>query len=180
MHRPLPHMRAIAPLAVVLAAALAAAGCATETTIFMHRSHRLDFRISAEEIQGLQFFLGSQVLAHQIEPPTGVALLMHEGTPGVPIEVGPDWIRVRFQRGELITGVVFMADPESRYGAPYFLASAQPDGTLVPMRDVKDQLLRLGDQTWRVKHGESARLQIRQRDLNRIMESRATVRGARQ
>jgi hypothetical protein len=100
---------------------------------FSHRFHRLQYRLTDEEIKGLQFYISSDVLAQTTSPtdraPTGTSvILLPKDTPGVATEVGPDWIRVTFRKGG--KGVPFLADTASNTDAYLLYALATPaEGT---------------------------------------------------
>ena len=81
---------------------------------FSHRYHRLKYRLTDEEIKGLQFYISSDVLAQTTSPsegdtPTGTGvILVPKDTPGVATDVGSDRIKVTFRTGS--TGVLFFSD----------------------------------------------------------------------
>ena len=44
----------------------ASAGCATQTELFLHRAHRSNYALHESELKQMQFYLSSEVLAHEI------------------------------------------------------------------------------------------------------------------
>jgi len=90
-------------------------GCsAVSKERFSHRFHRLQYRLTDEEVKGLQFYISSRILAQvksspDVKVPTsGSVIVVPKDTPGVATQVGRDWIRVIFREGA--SGVVFFTD----------------------------------------------------------------------
>jgi hypothetical protein len=103
-----------APLATTLLV-LALCGCsAVSKERFSHRFHRLQYRLTDEEVKGLQFYISSRVLAQvksspDVSVPTSSSVIVvPKDTPGVATHVGRDWIKVTYREGG--TGVVFFSD----------------------------------------------------------------------
>ena len=160
----------------VVAAVLLVVSCGPKRLVFMHESARINYVITPDEIENMQFYLGDDVLLNEV--PGAGALLVEKGTPGVAVAVGPDWIRVRFQEGS--AGVPFVATSPSGLGTPYTIATDLPDGGLQALRERKDKKLQVGDRTFQVVYGTHALLLVRRKDLDKIEDSRIRVKGVRQ
>ncbi len=115
---------------ITAALGIVPAGCGSpRAVVFSHQFHREKFRLSGQEIMGMQFLTSTNVLA-QADPattkatPTGEhVLLVKQGTPMKVTQVGPNWIRVSVLEDG--TGVHFLAeDPATSGGtSDYYLAT---------------------------------------------------------
>ena len=50
--------------AVGLVALALVAACATQAEVLMHRTHRLNYALQPEELERMQFYISTNVLAH--------------------------------------------------------------------------------------------------------------------
>lgn len=83
------------------AALLLLAACATPTQTFLHRAHRQNFALRPDELESIQFYVSTEILARneaQPDSPAGV-VIVPVGTPGAVLEVGENWMRVSFSEG---------------------------------------------------------------------------------
>jgi len=166
----------IRSIPIVVAIALLSVSCSPKRVVFMHQSARVNYLITPEEIKDMQFYLGRDMLLNEV--PGDGALLVKQGTPGVANAVGPDWIRVVFEEGGV--GVPFVAISPSGIGTPYAIATELPDGGLQPLRARNDENLQVGDRTFRVIYGSDALLLVRRKDLEKVEDSRISVKGVKQ
>lgn len=164
---------------VVLGLALALASCRTPPGRFYHHGHRQAYAIDEAELQHLQFFVSTKVVAHDLGAQgPGSVILVEEGTPGVAVAAGPNWIRVRFQAGG--EGVVFLA-PAARVESSYMLATEAEDGSGYRLvRNEPDHVLRTGARRYRILSGADAALLVDAGDLKNLIEKERThVEGQR-
>jgi hypothetical protein len=165
---------------LVLLALLVSAGCATPTEPFFQRRHRETYALQDAELKRVQFYISTEVLAKDLDPrasgtAAGVVILPEE-TPGVATEVGPNWIRVSFMEGG--SGAPFVAMVGQSGDSAYWLAT-QVEGRsgYVPVKDLKEKVLRAGGRTFKLVYGSSARLLINSEDLQKLIETRSHIPG---
>ena len=148
---------------------------------FYHEKHRENLLISDAELKGARFYLELEVLARPAEfekSPTGSVVIVPKGTVGKALEVGPNWLRVRFDNGA--PGLFFVAQPQPDGGAygtdsPYWLA-VQVDGEPQPIKDQPNKQVHTRGTDWEVLYGWNARLLINRSDLDKF-KKRRTLRA---
>jgi hypothetical protein len=171
----LPRRRAV--LISLLLAALAPTGCATRTEFFLNRAHRMNYALETEELQSLQFYISTDVLAHEIGTktegtPTSVYVVKRD-TPGVVTEAGPTWLRVSFGPTR---GAPFVTVPDEEDDSWYWLATEVEQG-LRRVRDVDDKVVVVDGRRFRLAYGINARLLVNSKDLRKLIEKRAHAPG---
>jgi hypothetical protein len=161
---------------VVLALTLAVAACGTKPGRFYHLGHRKAYAIEDAELRRLQFYVSTKVVAHDLNAQGAQSvILVEEGTPGVAVDSGPNWIRVRFQAGG--EGVVFLA-PTGGYDSSYLLATEAEDGSGYRLvRNEPDRILRAGSRRFKIISGSEAVLLVDAGDLTDLIEKERTHVG---
>ena len=160
-------------LAVVLLA-----GCSSRHMLgFYHVSHRERYAITGEELRGMQFYVSKDVLVQPRSPAQAGAdvIILREGTPGVVVDSGPDWIRVSFQEGG--TGVRFVADggkPEDLY---WLATQTDSSPRLSKLNVLSDKVLLHDGERYSVVEGADAVLFIDRDDLEKLINSRPHLTG---
>ena len=101
------------------------ASCAAPPIAFQNNSHRQNYSLNLQDLEKLQFFISTDVVA-QYQDATGTkSLLLPRMTPGVATGAGPNWIKVSFREGG--ADIPFIADP-NEYDGRYWIAS-EVEGT---------------------------------------------------
>ena len=102
------------------------ASCSSTPPIaFQNNSHRQIYSLNLEDLEKLQFYISTDVVA-QYQDATGTkSLLLPRLTPGVATGAGPNWIKVSFREGGV--DVPFIADP-NEYDGRYWIAT-EVEGT---------------------------------------------------
>ena len=165
---------------------IASTGCDTITprSIFSHQFHRERYRLTDEEIKGLQFFASSQVLAQTesadvIETPTGGnVILVKRETPGVVTEVGPNWIRVSFKEGG--SGMHFLSNAGSRAGgsSDYYIATTvEGSSELSMVKDVPGHIAIHDGVRYKVVEGFNMMLSCDRVQLQALFDDRGIGEG---
>jgi hypothetical protein len=161
-------------------AAVLLAGCATPKVIFLHGGHRQNYKLQPQELKGVQVYISSEVLAHEITDPTSAGtsasvFIVERQTPGAITEIGPDWIRVSFDEGP---GVPFLAIPRPNEDSSYWLATevAGREG-LHRVTDLRDKIVIVGGRTFRLIHGVNARLLVDSDYLDELIKLRRRATG---
>jgi len=170
---------------LALGLTLLCAGCGTFAPLrgsyapprFMHQQHREAYAMTQDDLEELQFFVSTKVIAHDLdaEGREGV-VLVEAGTPGVAVASGPDWIRVSFQ--EQGQGVFFLAEPNPRRDSQYTLATEVEGGKGYQLvRNTKDRILRAGARRFHIVEGAGAYLVVDAKTLEKVIAGRRHVEG---
>lgn len=164
---------------IAFALTLLIAGCAgNPPPRFMHQQHREAYQMTEADLEQLQFYVSTRVIAHDLDSPgpQGV-VLVDGGTPGLAVASGPRWIRVSFTEDG--SGVVFLADPTNRSDSQYTLATETADGGYQLVRTSKDRILRIGKRRFAIVEGSNAYLTVDPDTLNQVVGERHQVEGNR-
>ena len=96
-------------------------GCSSITPIaFQNTSHRQIYSLTLEDLEKLQFYISTDVVAQYQDASGMKSLLLPRMTPGVVTAAGPDWLKVSFREGG--AEVPFLADL-TQYDPRYWIAS---------------------------------------------------------
>jgi uncharacterized protein YceK len=167
------------PFRLAFALPLLLAGCSSvPPTRFMHQQHREAYAMEQADLEELQFYVSTKVIAHELDAsgPQSV-VLVEAGTPGLAVASGPRWIRVRFQEGG--DGVVFLADPTARADSQYTLATEVEGGGYQLVRLTKNRILQTGGRRFLIVEGTGAHLLVDSGTLKKVIGERRQVEGQR-
>lgn len=152
---------------------------------FSHRFHRLQYRLTDDEIKGLQFYLSAEVIAQTKSPsdrtPTGSnVIIVPRDVPGAATHVGPNWIKVAFREGG--DGVPFLSDTTATDDVylNYSLAT-QVEGanTLRKVADVPGHIGSYNGVSYAVADGYDAILMVDGDQLQALIEKRRIREGVK-
>jgi hypothetical protein len=171
---------------LALAVTLLLAACGTFAPLrgsyapyrFMQQQHREAYAMTQDDLEKLQFFTSTKVLAHDLNAAGSEGVvLVDAGTPGVAVASGPNWIRVSFQQGG--PGVVFLAQPTTgARDSQYSLATEGDEGTGYQLvRLTKDRILRDGTRRYQIIEGADAHLVVDQKSLTKVVDTRRKAQG---
>jgi hypothetical protein len=97
------------------------AGCSSAAPIaFQNTSHRQTYSLNLEDLEKLQFYISTDVVAQYQDASGTKSLLVPRLTPGVVTGAGPDWLKVSFKEGG--ADVPFLTDL-TQYDPRYWIAS---------------------------------------------------------
>jgi hypothetical protein len=97
------------------------AGCSSAAPIaFQNTSHRQTYSLNLEDLEKLQFYISTDVVAQYQDAGGTKSLLVPRLTPGVVTGAGPNWLKVSFREGG--ADVPFLADL-TQYDPRYWIAS---------------------------------------------------------
>jgi hypothetical protein len=184
-HRPGERTRSVirASLSVLLVS-ISFASCSVVTRdMFSDRFHRQRYRLTHQELKGLQFYLSGELLAHKEtangahDSGRGDIILIKPGTPGVLTEVGTNYFRVSFRSGD--PGILFMAESTGTAGeiGLYYPATAAPGGGIRQVRDLPDRVVTHQGARYRFLAGWDATLTCERDHLLTLFEKRAIGDG---
>lgn len=153
------------------------ASCAAPPIAFQNNSHRQNYSLNLQDLEKLQFFISTDVVA-QYQDATGTkSLLLPRMTPGVATDAGPNWIKVSFREGG--ADIPFIAEP-NEYDGRYWIAS-EVEGT----KDFK-KIVGLPEKTFVYKgvryqmvSGSEAILLVDWEGWKRVVETRKVSGGRR-
>jgi hypothetical protein len=165
---------ALAPLLVI------ACACAAPPETLLHRAHREYYALQPAEFERARYFVSERIVAHELvdgadAPDPSRVLVLETDTPGAATEVGPDWLRVSFDRGP---GVLFLARPGGASDSWYQLASdPEPGQERRRVSEIGGSIARVGARRYKVIFGADARLLIEADALRELLDSRPRARG---
>jgi hypothetical protein len=97
------------------------AGCSSVPPIaFQNTSHRQIYSLSLADLEKLQFYISTDVVAQYQDASGTKSFLVPRLTPGVVTGAGPNWLKVSFREGG--ADVPFLADL-TQYDPRYWIAS---------------------------------------------------------
>jgi hypothetical protein len=154
---------------------LLASCSSTPPTAFRHTSHRQTYSLNIEELQKLQFYISSDVVA-QYQDATGTkSLLLTRLTPGVATGAGPNWIKVNFREGGV--DVPFIADP-NQYDARYWIATeVEGSKDFTKIYELSDRSFLYKGIRYKVVSGADAVLLLDVEGWKRVVETRKVTEG---
>jgi hypothetical protein len=158
---------------------LLASGCAKRAVLgFYNVAHRTQYAMSDADLERLQFYISKDVIVHsQPAPglPTESVIILPKGTPGVAIDAGPDWIRVRFGKGG--TGVQFLTDASKPEDLYWVATEVEGKSGLYKLSMLPRKVLLHQGQRYLVVEGSDAYLLVDKKDLEKFIKSRTHVEG---
>ena len=153
-------------------------GCSSVRTIpFQNVSHRQLYSLKLEDLQKMQFYVSSDVVA-QYQDATGTkSLLVPQLTPGVATSEGPNWIKVSFREGGI--DVPFITDLTQTDG--YYRIATEIDGgkEIKRISDLPDKSFLHNGVRYKVVSGADAMLLVDWETWNRVIETRKVTEGRR-
>lgn len=161
-----------------VAALLLLAGCATPRQTFLHRSHRENYALQPQELESVQFYISTEVLARNESAGDSAesVVVLPVGTPGVVTAVGSDWLRVSFTPGG--EGAYFVTVPDTGSDSAYWLATrADAASPLKRLKDLDAKVLHTSTGEYRLVYGDRARLMINSKQLQELIDTRTHLQG---
>jgi hypothetical protein len=160
------------------------AGCSSHDfsrVNFLNQTHRQIYAIENWEFKKLQFYVSTEILAHAEDPVSGSlpaadrVIVMQEETPGVVKEVGPDWLRVSFEKGG--PGLFFLTDPRKDEDL-YWLATRRAGRSgLYKVKNLVEKVVLHEGVRYRLINGADASLLVDGKSLRALIDSRTHVKG---
>jgi hypothetical protein len=153
-------------------------GCSSVRTIpFQNMSHRQLYSLKLEDLQKMQFYVSSDIVA-QYQDASGIkSLLVPQLTPGVATSEGPNWIKVSFREGGI--DVPFITDLSQTDG--YYRIATEIDGgkDIKRISDLPDKSFLHNGVRYKVVSGADAMLLVDWETWNRVIETRKVTEGRR-
>jgi len=160
---------------IALAILPALVACAKKPRMepFLQQRDRQAYQFTQQDLARVQFFSSSDVAVKELDGPAGAEgiVLADDDQPGVAIESGQGWIRVRFREGA--PGLVFLADPTAQGDTGYALATEVDGGGYRLVRNDDERILRLAGRRYRVAIGAYAELVVDREKFDQFLWARA-------
>jgi hypothetical protein len=161
-------------------ALLLVVGCAAKRQVrgFYNKSHRQRYQMTEAELRELQFYISKDVLV-QGSPASRVegeaVIILPQGTPGLVVESGPDWLQVAFE--EEGTGVRFVTDQNQVEDMFWFATELPGKPGLHKIHDLPRKVLYHDGVELMVVQGDDAVLYVDKKDLEKLIATRTHLQG---
>lgn len=153
-------------------------GCAAKASHawFLQR-YRENYTLNKQELQNLQFFISTNVLA-QYEDTTGKkSVLVTKGTPGVVADVGPNWLKVSFRKGGI--DIPFVTAQEMKGGRYWIATEVKGKEGFKEIRKLPEKVFLHEGTRYRLSYGMDAYLLVDRGELDKVIETRKATEGRR-
>jgi hypothetical protein len=153
-------------------------GCSSAPPMaFQNYSHRRIHSLRLEDLQQVQFYLSSDVVARYQDASGTKSLLLPRLTPGVATSEGPNWIKVSFREGGV--DVPFVTDPKQTDGRYYIATEVADSKELKRISDLPVRSFLYKGVQYNVASGGDALLLFDWQSWSRVVETRKTTDGRR-
>ena len=152
------------------------AGCSSAPPIaFQNYSHRQTPSLNLEDLEKLQFYISSDVVAQYQDAAGTKSLLLARLTPGVATGAGPNWIKVSFRQGGV--DIPFITD-SNLYDGRYWIAT-EVDGSkdFKKISELPDRFFVHKGVRYKVVSGADAILLFDWEGWKTVVETRKTTQG---
>lgn len=153
-------------------------GCSSASPIaFQNTSHRETYSLDLEDLEKLQFFVSSDVVAQYQDASGTKSLLLARLTPGVATGAGPNWIKVSFREGGI--DLPFITDPNQYDGRYWIATEIEGDKQFKKIADLPDKSVLYQGTRYKVVSGADAILLFDWDDWKKVIDTRKTTEGRR-
>ena len=153
-------------------------GCASAPPIaFQNNTHRTTYSLTLADLQRLQFYISTDVVAQYQDSSGSKSLLLPRLTPGVATGAGPNWIKVSFREGGV--DVPFVTDPKQYDGRYWIATELEGEKDFKKITDVADKSFLYKGVRYKVVSGTDAILLFDWEQWKAVVETRKTTEGRR-
>jgi hypothetical protein len=162
----------------MMAVILLLAGCSSAPPMaFMNTTHRGTYSLDLKDLEKLQFYISTDVVA-QYQDATGTkSLLLARLTPGVATGAGPNWIKVSFREGGV--DVPFVTDPNQYNGRYWIATEVEGDKEFKKISDLPEKVFLYKGVRYKLVSGADAILLFDWDGWQRLVEQRKVTEGRR-
>jgi len=154
------------------------AGCSSAPPMaFLNNTHRQTPSLRLEDLQQVQFYVSSDVVASYQDGSGTKSLLLPRLTPGVATSAGPNWIKVSFRDGGV--DVPFITDAKQSDGRYYIATEVAGSKEFKRITDLPVRSFLHKGVQYNVVSGSDALLLFDWQSWNRVVETRKTTQGRR-
>jgi hypothetical protein len=152
------------------------ASCSSTPPIpFQNSSHRQNYSLNLGDLEKLQFYISTDVVA-QYQDATGTkSLLLTRLTPGVATGAGPNWIKVSFREGGV--DVPFITDPNLYDGRYWIATEVEGSKDFKRIYELPDRVFLYKGIQYKVISGADAMLLFDVEGWKRVVETRKVTDG---
>jgi hypothetical protein len=154
------------------------AGCSSAPPMpFVNNSHRENYSLDLKDLEKLQFYISTDVVAQYQVAPEKKSLMLPRLTPGVATGAGPNWIKVSFREGGV--DVPFVTDP-TQYDGRYWIATeVEGDNDFKKISDLPEKVFLYKGVRYKLASGADAILLFDWDGWQRLVEERKVTEGRR-
>ena len=147
------------------------ASCSSTPRVpFQNSSHRQNYSLNLGDLEKLQFYISTDVVA-QYQDATGTkSLLLTQLTPGVATGAGPNWIKVSFREGGV--DVPFITDPNVYDGRYWIATEVEGSKDFKRIYELPDRVFLYKGIQYKVVSGANAMLLFDVEGWKRVVETR--------
>jgi hypothetical protein len=154
------------------------AGCSSvPPTAFTNYSHRQVPSLDLEDLEKLQFYISSDVVAQYQDAAGMKSLLLARLTPGVATGAGPNWIKVSFREGGV--DIPFITDPNLYDGRYWIATEVEGSKDLKKISELPDRFFVHNGIRYKVVSGADAILLFDWESWKTVVETRKATQGRR-
>ena len=163
---------------LILAVIFLLAGCSSAPpTAFQNYSHRETYSLKLEDLEKLQFYISSDVIAQYQDAKGTESLLLERMTPGVATGAGPNWIKVSFRDGGV--DIPFVTDPNQYDGRYWIATEVEGDKQFRKISELPDRFFVHKGVRYKVVSGSDALLLFDWDGWKKLVERRKVTEGRR-
>jgi hypothetical protein len=141
----------------------------------MNNSHRQIYSLSEADLQKIQFFVSTDIVAQIQDPMATRSFRVPKMTPGLVTAAGPNWVKVSFREGGV--DVPFVADL-SQNDSRYWIAS-EFENDFKRVTEVPGRVFVYKGMPFTLVSGADAMLFMDWESWNRVVETRTVTEGRR-
>jgi hypothetical protein len=154
------------------------AGCSSSPPMaFQNYSHRQTPSLDLEDLEKLQFYISSDVVAQYQDAAGTKSLLLARLTPGVATGAGPNWIKVSFRDGGV--DIPFITDPNLYDGRYWIATEVEGSKDLKKISELPDRFFVHNGIRYKVVSGADAILLFDSETWKKVVETRKATQGRR-
>jgi hypothetical protein len=154
------------------------AACASPPRIpFQNNAHRQTYSLDFEDLEKLQFFISTDVVAQYQDASGTKSLLLARLTPGVATAAGPNWIKVSFREGGV--DLPFVTDQDHYDGRYWIATETGADQQLKKIADLPEKSFLYKGTRYKVVSGADAILLFDWEVWKKLVETRKVTEGRR-
>ncbi len=153
-------------------------GCATKPSQawFLQR-YRENYTLNKQELQNMQFFISTNVLAQYEDTAGKKSVLVTKGTPGVVTDVGPNWLKVSFRQGGI--DIPFVTAQEMKGGRYWIATEVEGKEGFKEIRKLPEKVFLHEGTRYRLSNGMDAYLLVDREGLDKVVQTRKATKGRR-
>ena len=147
----------------------------TPPIAFQNTSHRQTYSLNLGDLEKLQFYISTDVVAQYQDATETKSLLLARLTPGVATGAGPNWIKVSFREGGV--DIPFITDPNQYDGRYWIATEVEGSQDFKRISELPDRFFLYKGIRYKVVSGADAMLLFDVEGWKRVVETRKVTEG---